>query len=636
MRISSLRIFNFRSIEELSLDLRNTTVLIGQNNAGKTAIIDAVRIALTRRWGQRGTGFTENDVHKPNPDDDPKHLPPVKIEIVFEEPSTGAWDNDMVAALDDILGILPDGRNILSLRVTCEWDEENQKFDPIWQFLNPEGEPLGDRRRSINLTSFFSYVPLFWLGPLRDASSEFAPRSGHWGRLLKGVQIPDALENEVMKTLKTLDEKISEADPRLSSIAEVIGSATQVAIGEGPGAARLNTLPMAMEEMIQRTGVVLRNEDGRPWLPLAHHGQGLQSLSVIFLFQAAAMQKLAEEELTGVEPIFAIEEPEAHLHPHAARTLWERTNALPGQKLLTTHSPFYVQHVPIRELRLVRLSGGKTEVASIPEKIISDIPWNDALAGFMRGPGSLVFEQDKTSGALAAKSWFDNGMLDKVKECFGDDDAVTAERLENLRHQARVLPSQKDEEDIGFHGRRVRGEAFFARKWLLLEGLSDCLIADAVARGLGYPLDRHGVTTVDFSQHGSAGVYPTLADAFGIPWTMIVDGDPQGDQYRLGILERGFAEADINGKFQQIDNSNDLEAELIALGHAEILREILVEIPIQTAKNCNKEELLNLLRNNKIQYAAKLSLRIEGNPDLASAMPRQFVEFVEAIRMEVA
>ena len=72
MRITSIRIENFRSIKSLYVELGETTVLIGPNNGGKTAILDAARIALTRRWGQRGTGFTEYDVHLAHEDDDPK------------------------------------------------------------------------------------------------------------------------------------------------------------------------------------------------------------------------------------------------------------------------------------------------------------------------------------------------------------------------------------------------------------------------------------------------------------------------------------------------------------------------------------------------------------------------------------
>ena len=134
----------------------------------------------------------------------------------------------------------------------CGWNADKETFDPVWQFLNERGEAMPERRRSVNLTGFFSYLPLFWLGALRDANDEFAPRTGHWGRLLKSVRIPDdELQTEAMEILAALDARIAAADPRLTSIAEQIGQAARVAIGDGPGAARVNTLPMAMEEVFK-------------------------------------------------------------------------------------------------------------------------------------------------------------------------------------------------------------------------------------------------------------------------------------------------------------------------------------------------------------------------------------------------
>ena len=62
MEITRVLIKNFRSIKDVDIVFHPTTVLIGPNNIGKTAILDAVRIARSRRWGQRGTGFTEHDV----------------------------------------------------------------------------------------------------------------------------------------------------------------------------------------------------------------------------------------------------------------------------------------------------------------------------------------------------------------------------------------------------------------------------------------------------------------------------------------------------------------------------------------------------------------------------------------------
>lgn len=634
MRITSLRVENFRSIKTLDIDLGETTVLIGPNNSGKTAILDAVRIVLTRRWGQRGTGFTENDIHRSDPKSDPRILPPVRITLVMQEPHAGAWNPDMVAALEDIMPLSNDGRNLLTVRVTCTWNEEKEVFDPAWQFLDAAGEPLPERRRAINLAGFFNYMPLFWLGALRDAAAEFTPRSGHWGRLLRSVRIPGALEEDALRILAELDARIVAADPRLTEIADMIGQATRVAIGEGPGAARLNTLPLGIEDMLQRTGIVLRNEELRPWLPLGHHGQGLQSLAVIFLFQAAVLQQLAEAERPGIEAVFAIEEPEAHLHPQAARTLWERVQALSGQKLMTTHSPYFVQHVPLHDLRLVQLRGGCTEVASLPRQMVSDLPWNASLDQFINGSGARVFFRDVLTGRVAARCWFDMGLAGRLLRCYRRDPDLRerTESIRQLRRACRILPSSEDEEELGFHGRRVRGEIFFARRWILVEGVTEYLLVHALGRAFGWPLDTHGVAVIDFQQSGSAGIYPALAEAFGIPWHMIVDGDGEAAKFRQQILSRGFDEEDLTGRFITLPPPNDLEDQLIADGHEPMLRQILSDIGGGSALTCPAEEFRARLKNRKTGYMGVLSLRVAAVPDLAQRMPTAFVTLVTNLR----
>jgi putative ATP-dependent endonuclease of the OLD family len=209
MKITKLRIRNFRCISSLDLHLGDTTVFIGPNNVGKTAILDAVRIVLTRRWGQRGTGFTEHDVHCSTEQGDPRTLPPVTIDIVLEEPTAGAWDADMVAFLEDVMAIFPGNRNGVTVRVICAWNPDKEAFDPVWEFLDAAGQPMtGRAQHATNLTGFFAYLPLFWLGALRDAAEEFRPRAGHWGRLLKSVRIPDDLEADALRILGELDARL--------------------------------------------------------------------------------------------------------------------------------------------------------------------------------------------------------------------------------------------------------------------------------------------------------------------------------------------------------------------------------------------------------------------------------------------
>ena len=50
-------IANFRGIKKLSLNLDETTALIGENNTSKTSILDAIQLCLGRTLREKSTNF---------------------------------------------------------------------------------------------------------------------------------------------------------------------------------------------------------------------------------------------------------------------------------------------------------------------------------------------------------------------------------------------------------------------------------------------------------------------------------------------------------------------------------------------------------------------------------------------------
>ena len=64
MRLVELKVNNFRGVHSLQLLLDGLTVLIGENNIGKSTVLEAIRLVLTRGFGvRRGGQFSEYDFH---------------------------------------------------------------------------------------------------------------------------------------------------------------------------------------------------------------------------------------------------------------------------------------------------------------------------------------------------------------------------------------------------------------------------------------------------------------------------------------------------------------------------------------------------------------------------------------------
>lgn len=89
---------------------------------------------------------------------------------------------------------------------------------------------------------------------------------------------------------------------------------------------------------------------------------------------------------------------------------------------------------------------------------------------------------------------------------------------------------------VGYHVRANRADALFARCWLLVEGETEFWLVPEIARLLGFDLPSEGVRVVEFAQ---CGIEPLikLAEALGIAWHVLADGDEAGRRYVERALE---------------------------------------------------------------------------------------------------
>jgi len=80
------------------------------------------------------------------------------------------------------------------------------------------------------------------------------------------------------------------------------------------------------------------------------------------VFRAFASWRNAKATSGGdkVHSILALEEPESHLHPQAQRSLFGHIKAIAGQRIVSTHSPYFAGQAQLEDLRLFIKKGGDT------------------------------------------------------------------------------------------------------------------------------------------------------------------------------------------------------------------------------------------------------------------------------------
>lgn len=461
MLLTNLKIEHYRGIKSLELELAPTTVLVGENNCGKTTVLHALRACLqTLRSSGRTSPFDEFDLHFDSRTADPTTAPPIAITLSFEESTPGEWSDEVEQKLGGDGGVIalmpPNDRSRVQLRVSAEYSKVTQDIDTTFEFLDAAGNPLPAKNRS-RLGSLQQLRPLFYLSALRDAGKEFSRTSQFWSPFVKNSQIDATTKANIETQLEAINAQIIEAHGTFKGVREHLGKVQELVALGGQDVVSVDAVPARVFDMLNRTQVSIASATGAR-LPIGRHGEGTQSLTVLMLFDAFLKSELARKQgVKESKPIVALEEPEAHLHPNAVRALWKTINDIDGQKLVATHSGDLLSEVDVYSIRRLYRKGLAVQ-----------------------------------TGALKA------GTLDD-------------RQLQKFDHFVR----------------RTRGELFFARVWILVEGETDVIILSGAARVLGLDLEQSAVRLVEYAQVGLS-TFITAADSLGVAWHVFSDGDAAG------------------------------------------------------------------------------------------------------------
>lgn len=342
MYLRSLSIRGFRSCYDTTIDFRSVlTLIVGENNAGKSNVIDALRLA-TSPLSRRRTRYFEREDKSWGVE-----YPTVDLSLAFAG-LTELQRGQYITALD-----LETETVTYGVRYTPEGIGERraQPTQSAGKLKGPDAEP--EKRDQI------THV---YLAPLRDAQRELQSSNG------KRLEY-------VMELLTTPDERKKFADAARSSL-EALEAQTAVIKTAGGIQGHMTSLTAPVRG--QNVGIgfdkdeiafITRNlrmrlaEHGVEPSDLAESGLGYANLlfiaTVILELQAAK-----DAELT----LFLVEEPEAHLHPQLQAVLLDflRDEALASvrddtkgpagriQVIATTHSPNLASSVGVENVVALR------------------------------------------------------------------------------------------------------------------------------------------------------------------------------------------------------------------------------------------------------------------------------------------
>lgn len=353
MYLSELKIWNFRKFGSsddgkapgLSLELKKGfNLLVGENDSGKTCIIDAIKFLLLTE-SHEFYRIQYEDFHLKNEKYESKRrTKELKIECIFR-----GFENKEASHFLKWAGIENDdsGKAQYYLKVWLEAKRDNRKIYVDFKAgADDEGKKLSREARDL--------LRVVYLKPLRDAENEL--RSGRNSRLSKVLDSHKAFEekeeHKIMEIVKNANKEIENyftgtktKDKSGKEILDSINNYLEVFSNNN----NLLNSDVSIAEMDLKSILEKLN------LSLSENKVGLGSENLLFI--AVEFLLLQRVNYTGLK-LALIEEIEAHLHPQAQLRLVEylqrETGNLGVQLLLTSHSPILASTIKLKNLIIIK------------------------------------------------------------------------------------------------------------------------------------------------------------------------------------------------------------------------------------------------------------------------------------------
>lgn len=364
--LTNIRVKNFRSIENIDLNLGKTNILIGQNNSGKSNLLRAVDIAL---GGYRE--ISESDIFVAANERLPHDkiaiidilLKPVNSEGTIQKTFSDFWTSVFTEAwitTDETNG------NFVGIRSIIQFDFKKNDYTLLKKPINEWNSSI-DEVKVGNKKNFgndmVDFITSFYMDAHRDVVEDIRNKKSYFGRATSQNNLSDEKVSELEGQLNFINAEIVKNIPALqktnqtmSSIGQTMGALSSVVEIE-PLARKVSDLHKGMD--------IVYKDNASAKFSISQHGMGTRSW-ISFLTLGAYVDwqiekiKMDDEDAENYV-MLTMEEPEAHLHPQAQRQLYSQISGFNGQKIISTHSPSVLAQAEIGDIIHIEKINGKTE-----------------------------------------------------------------------------------------------------------------------------------------------------------------------------------------------------------------------------------------------------------------------------------
>ncbi|MAE01059.1 ATP-dependent nuclease [Pseudoalteromonas lipolytica] len=341
MYLHRLKMENFRRYEQLDVEFNSgLNLLVGENDSGKTAIVDAIKYVLNTQSYEYLRPCVE-DFYLDQSKDDSHRASVFRVECTFK-----GFDKHSAKHFIDWLGT--DKEKNFFLKVWISATRKNGRvFYDVKAGSDEEGTTINGEARDLLRATY--------LKPLRDAESELTPKKG--SRLSQILYNHDVFEDEenhrllrIMSLTNKAIEKFFTAHDGKELLLDINTYLDEFSLESNKLNSRFNVSDSSLKSVLEKLSLRLFNQSVSE-----STNQGLGSHNLLYI--AAELLLLKKSNYQGLK-LGLIEEIEAHLHPQTQIRLIEAIQKICEENriqfILTTHSTSLASKVKLKNLVLCK------------------------------------------------------------------------------------------------------------------------------------------------------------------------------------------------------------------------------------------------------------------------------------------